>query len=322
MDVLPLARAATLAVASTIAFGCSNGDNASADTSNSLPAADGATAENQYVFDTGPYSVPAGSEHYLCTTKTVEQDLYIDKFWHEGAPTVHHLVLVQTLTPEPEGSFECDVFFKTSWIPLFASGTASAELSVPAGSSFEIPKGTQLLVQLHLLNSTESEVSGDIAINMHTTTKTDSLAGIYGLGTTVISLPPSQTSSVHNDCVMSESVDVFAVFPHMHTHGTSLTFESGPDADHLVKQYEINPWNFGEQFIAPKTLTLNAGDLTRVTCNYNNPTDGTITFGESTLDEMCFFTVFRTGYQGLNGCVNLDGWTMGDAGTAANDAGP
>jgi hypothetical protein len=323
MDSHNVALAGVLTVMSAVALGCSNGDENSGTTSDSLPAADAATDANRFVFDTGPYTVPAGSEHYLCITKTVDEDLYIDKFWHDGAPTVHHLVMVQTLAPEPEGSFECDVFFKTTWIPLFAAGTASAELSVPAGSSFAIPKGTQLLVQLHLLNATDSDVSGDIEINMHKTAKTDSLAGIFGLGTTVISLPPGQKSSVHNDCVINEDVNAFAVFPHMHTHGMSLTYESGSDADHLVKQYEINPWDFGEQFIAPMPLTIHAGDLTRVTCNYDNPTNGPINFGESTLDEMCFFTLFRTEYQGLNGCVDLSGWTAlgGDGGTPTSDAG-
>ena len=139
----------------------------------------------EFVFDTGTYSVDPGAEKYMCFTKTVAEDTWVDRFTHGNEATVHHMVLVHTLAPEPAAPFECPTFFKTTWIPLFATGTADAELAVPKGSSFFLPKGTQLLMQLHLLNASDRPTKGSLSVNMRKVAKTASEAGIYGFGTTI-----------------------------------------------------------------------------------------------------------------------------------------
>ena len=50
-------------------------------------------------------------------------------------------------------------------------------------------------------------------------------------------------------------------------------------------------------------MKLEAGQYSRVTCNYDNTTDRTVTYGESTLDEMCFIGMFSVG--GLINCVEF-----------------
>jgi hypothetical protein len=191
-----------------------------------------------------------------------------------------------------------------------------------------LPKGTQLLMQLHLLNATSDDVSSSLAVDMRTVAQTSSEAGIYGFGTTLITLPPNAETTVTNFCTVEEDVDIFAVFPHMHTLGKSLTFEVGPDADHLHEEYRIDPWDFGNQFIAPHPLQLHPGDVTRTSCTFDNTRAEVVEFGESTTDEMCFFTAFRTDYLGLAGCLELGGWAKytpaadagaGDAGGGTND---
>jgi hypothetical protein len=278
-----------------------------------------------FVFDTGTFSVNPADESYQCFTHTLDRDLSVDRIWYEGRATVHHLVLVQTLVPEPEAPFQCDTFFKPTWLPLFANGTGSAALDLPSGSSFFLPKGTQLLVQLHLLNSSGATKQDSVQIRLRRVAPTEDRAGIYGFGTTKISLPPNQKSSVQNDCSVESQVDVFAVFPHMHTRGTSLSFAVGRDEASLAELYRVEPWDFDQQAIAPLSFRLEPGDLTRVTCNYDNPTSELIEFGESTFNEMCFFTTFRSKYQALDGCIDLGGWGSntpgGDGGTGDGGGG-
>lgn len=275
------------------------------------------------VFQSGEFAVDPGAEKYVCYTKTLTGDTYVDRFESSANANVHHMVLVRTLAPESDAPFECPTFFKTTWIPLFAKGTGDAELTIPTGSSVSLPKGTQLLIQLHLLNSGTQTSRGSASVTMRSVDKTTDESGIYAFGTTVISLPPNQVSSVQNDCTVNSDVNVFAVFPHMHTLGQSLSFSTGPDATHLTEQFRVQPWNFGEQFIAPKQVQLHAGELTRTICTYDNTRSTPVTFGESTNDEMCFFTVFRTGYTGLDGCLNLGGFGAVTPGgnTDAGDAG-
>lgn len=299
--------------------GCSSGSKSSA-----APTA--LASGSEFSFESDTYAVPAGTEKYMCFTKKITEDMWVDKFSHGDQANVHHLVLVRTLAPESDEPFECPVFFKTTWIPLFATGTSDAELVTPSGSSFSLPKGTQLLLQLHLLNAGVDTATGKVDIAMRKVAKTPSEAGVYGFGTTLITLPPGEVTTVKNDCVVKNDVDVFAVFPHMHTLGKSLTFETGPDPDHLTQEYEVHDWDFGNQFIAPHPLHLYAGEATRTTCTYDNTRSQAVTFGESTENEMCFFTAFRTNYQGLDGCVELGGWKAltpgGGDGGAAPDSGP
>jgi Copper type II ascorbate-dependent monooxygenase, C-terminal domain len=89
----------------------------------------------------------------------------------------------------------------------------------------------------------------------------------------------------------------------MHLLGKSLTFEMGPSADQLKKVFERNPYDFDSQRIELLDLTLNPGDVTRVTCNFDNTTDKTITFGESTKSEMCFLATFVADRTGVAGCT-------------------
>jgi hypothetical protein len=289
-----------LAALATNGLACSSKDEATE------PAAGNSIGE--LVFDTGTYSVPKSTEMYRCFTKTFDEDMWIDHFAYDAEPTVHHMVLAQTLAPEPDGTFECPVFFKPTWIPLFANGTGGAELSVPSGSSFPLPKGTQVLVQLHLLNASEADATGELKIHLRKVARTADESGIFAFGTTDVTLPPKQSTSIHNDCTIDGDVDVFALFPHMHKLGKSLKFEVGPDADHLETIFSVDQWNFDKQFIAAKPVKLHAGDFTRTTCTYDNTTDKEVVFGESTFNEMCFLPTFRTGFTALDGCLELGSW--------------
>jgi hypothetical protein len=307
-------RLTALACAGSLLCSCSS--------SSKDEAKDPVDDSGNFVFETGSYTVESAAESYQCFTQTLTEDLSVDRIWYDGKTSVHHLVMVQTLAPEPDGTFECDTFFKPTWIPLFANGTGSTTLDLPAGSSFFLPKGTQLLVQLHLLNATNEPVTDSVKIRARPVEPTANLAGIYGFGTTLIDLPPSSKSSVTNDCTVDSNVDIFAVFPHMHTKGTSLTFSVGKDKESLEEVYRVEPWDFDKQEIEPFPLVLEPGTVTRTTCSYDNTTSDKIVFGESTFNEMCFFTAFRTNFENLAGCLELGGWAgLTPDGGAGADAG-
>jgi hypothetical protein len=46
-------------------------------------------------------------------------------------------------------------------------------------------------------------------------------------------------------------------------------------------------WDFGSQGVYTATGSAAMGDQITVTCTYTNPTSQTVTFGESSTDEMC-----------------------------------
>ena len=51
-------------------------------------------------------------------------------------------------------------------------------------------------------------------------------------------------------------------------------------------------WEFGSQGVYPVTGSAKAVDQVTVKCTYDNSTDGTVTFGEDTTNEMCIGVLF------------------------------
>ena len=264
-------------------------------------------AEDIFTLTTDEITVPAGAEQYTCYAKTLDRDIVVDRFNFEQSNAVHHLLLARTTLAEKEGLSDCPVLFRNTWAPLFGAANGTAELEAPAGSGHVLPKGTQLLIQLHLLNAATTDVKTKVSIKMReAATDTVKPIGLHAFGTNDITLPPSQTGSVTNDCTVDKDLDIFAWLPHMHKMGKSLSLLVGPDKDHLEEVYHLDPWNFDDQRVYSKELHIPKGSLTRVTCNYDNPSAKEVKFGESSNDEMCFLPTFVTGAtEQLGGCVYL-----------------
>jgi hypothetical protein len=292
LRTLPLAS--LLALTSLVVAGCSTPED-------STPAA------TTFTFTTDEVVVPAGAEKYLCYAKTLDRDLVVDRFSFKQTAAVHHLLLAKNTVPDPEGLSECDVLFKASWIPLFGAGNGDATLEAPAGSGHVIPKGTQLLIQLHLLNASAADVKEPISVDMREAANPKvAPIGLYAFGTNDISLAPSKHGQIVNDCTVEKDLDLFAWWPHMHRLGTKLTLSIGPDEASLKEVYRIDPWNFDDQGMTATPLHIPKGSFSRVTCEYDNSTTEAVTFGESSNDEMCFLNTFVTNAtEELDGCVYL-----------------
>lgn len=264
--------------------------------------------EVYFTMTTEEVTVDPGAEKYLCYAQTLDRDLVVDRFVYEQTPSVHHLLLVKNTVPEADGQTECDVLFRTSWVPLFGSGNGDATLDAPADNGHVIPKGTQLLIQLHLLNSTSTVVKTPVSVRMREAASAEvRRVGLFAFGTNAISIAPNQPGSVSNDCTVEKDLDIFAWWPHMHQIGTSLTLSAGPDEVSMQEIYRIDPWDFDNQVMVPTTLRIPKGSFTRVTCSYDNPSADTVGFGESSKDEMCFLNTFVSdAAEELDGCVYLE----------------
>jgi hypothetical protein len=234
----------------------------------------------------------------------LDEDLVIGGYSSDAQPFVHHLVFVKPLAPEPDGFSECETLFRMSWEPLYITGAGSAQLDFPADAGHKLTKGTQLLVQMHLLNVNDSQVEGTVEIDMHrSTAENPRSVSAFAFGTSDLSLPPNQESEVQGSCELKERVELIAAFPHMHLLGTRMTVEAGSSEDEMKRVFERDPYDFDDQHIEPLNLTLEPGDVARVTCGYNNTHSEVVGFGESTTTEMCFFIGFALDREGLGSCT-------------------
>jgi len=271
------------------------------------------TAE-YYEVELGPFTVPAGEERFLCFTTNVPEDMWVDFFDYEATPVVHHLILSEALAPEPEGMTECDTLFRVTWSPLFLAGAGDSQLAVPEGTGHQLEEGVQLVGQLHLLNVSDEEVTDSAVIRLRKTEEEGlEKVKLVAFGTFNVALPPLSDGEAIGQCAIPHDMYLFGAFPHMHYLGQTLVVEAGPSPDTMEEVFRSDPYDFDNQAVLPMDLNIAAGDEIRVSCTYFNPHEEMVTFGESTLNEMCFFVGFATGeFEGIGGCMGDGG--SGDGG--------
>jgi len=301
------------------ALSCSSGagDKGQSSPSESIKEGLQKTADG-WTFKTAEFSVDAGQEKYLCYAVPTTEKMAISRFSSAANPVIHHFLFSDSSGAETPGFTECNVLFKATWAPMFVATTASANIAMPAGAAKLIDPGSFLVLQLHILNTTAHTVTSSTEVSMQSTDLKDPIpVGIYAFGTSNISLPPSKTTTVEADCTLPADVHLFAMLPHMHFLGRRLEIDTGPDEGSMTQTYLRDPYDFNDQYIEDFDVTLKAGTHTRTLCSYENTGASTVTFGESSHNEMCFAVGFSLGGGNLGGCIDSG---PGDGGGVPREA--
>ncbi|MDH5674814.1 MAG: hypothetical protein OEZ06_21980 [Myxococcales bacterium] len=229
----------------------------------------------------GPYRVPAGAELNIDISVPVPwagqgsgavQALAIRPITN-NARVVHHWILYSGLLD-----------FVTSWSPGKPMET------FPEGVGVHMPTSGNFRLNMHYYNvgNTEAELddSGlEVCITRDLKPNTATTYMFSGNAT----VPPGGRVENVSTCTVnaSEQVHLITSSPHMHSYGVYAKLEI-VRANGSVEVVEDAPFNWEDQHITPVDAVLNDGDKVRVTCVYENNTDRTITFGDSSADEMCF----------------------------------
>jgi hypothetical protein len=240
------------------------------------------------------WTLEPGLESYTCARKTITEDLFLDGFEATIPVGTHHTLLTMGAPDKPDGIIPCSVA-EIRQQSIFSSGVGTDPLTFPPGVALKIPKGSQLLLNLHLFNTSTDPISGTSGTLVHKVAAEDAkiIAEEQLAGTVLITLPPHTMTTTVGGCLASSDVTVFAVAPHMHKLGVHLKVigQSSIDGDRVLLDA---PYSFDEQsFSIIEPLQLKKGDNIRVECTHDNTTDKQVTFGESSLSEMCFAGLYR-----------------------------
>jgi hypothetical protein len=255
-----------------------------------------------------PYQLDPGEEqNYFCYTMTLpaDRETVVTEVRPIYGKATHHLGVYQTLAPEPDGQFDCPDLFKMTWLPIYGGGVESGTLTTPTNTGFKLPGGTQLLVQLHLLNASDQALEDKATIVLKTDDSPDLKgAGVFGFDNRTIHVPAG-TMNVEQtmSCTAKHDMDAFAVFGHMHLYGTSIEISRGANVGDEIL-YEA-PWTFNDQPTAPLNVHISATDTFHIRCRYDNTSAADLDYGESTLNEMCTVLLYYTPFDGLDGCLKV-----------------
>jgi mono/diheme cytochrome c family protein len=174
--------------------------------------------------------------------------------------------------------------FVTSWSP-----GKEAEI-FPDDVGVFMPKSGNFQLNMHYYNQgndkAEPDESGaEICITEKLRPKT---ATTKMFGPISLTIPPGKSEAV-GTCTQNGSAPVTLITssPHMHKTGVGGKFEI-IRAGGKIEVLDDSPFDQEDQAVKPINAVLNRGDKVRTTCKFDNQTNVTKRFGESTEDEMCF----------------------------------
>ncbi len=263
-----------------LAIGCGGAD-----------ARDDGVADGWHELVAAEWTVPPGREKFVCALATVPADTDIAAFRTVAPPGTHHALVTVTEPVAPDGVFECDPGALSDAM-VFASGIATSDLILPEGVAMRVAAGKQVLLNLHLLNTTDALLHGRSAVVVRDAPRGAALAEMVFAGTVDIALPPGADAVASGSCTFHEDATLFEVWPHMHAFGTRMTVvHRSAGGAHTLHD---GPYDVREQRHYPVgPVRVPRGDRVDVTCHWKNTSAVTIHYGNHAADEMCFAGLYR-----------------------------
>lgn len=275
--------------------------------------------QEQVEGDTTPYVVRSG-EHY--------EQFFFKAPWPEGVvasrfggrfdnvSVLHHWLLLTSVRPlTMAGTREDSIGTQLGEGGQLVAGWAVGGNSfiAPPDVGLELPKpGTLVHTQWHFFNrGAETHDSSVVQVCTVPASSRKKLASTIWLGSEDINLRAGAKQEVSGSCTNNskQPVSIVAFWPHMHTRGRRSHTVVQRGSGMLETTFD-QPFVFDHQYyysLSPQ-MVLQQGDTITTTCSFENDTDSTIYFGESSGTEMCYIlTIAYPAHALENGAWTLSG---------------
>lgn len=172
----------------------------------------------------------------------------------------------------------------------------------PANTGLKVPANGKMIIQIHY-NLQAGPLPDRTTIDLELADSVTKEAFLALTADPDLALPPGQkaiaTSGVLNvPNILGAEFEVWAMYPHMHTLGTSMRVERERAGEPTECMLDVPRWDFNwQQFFnyADGPIIAKPNDAIRITCSYNTMgRTETVTWGEGTLDEMCLSFLYTT----------------------------
>jgi len=243
------------------------------------------------------WEVPPGSaDTYKCRRIMITEDMWISGFRAIAPTGTHHTVVTFSNNSTMLGDYDCSVGSLDIQM-LYAAGVGTDELMFPPGVGMKLRAGQFVNLNLHLFNATDTAISGTSGIEVKRVTEAEVLheADMTFAGTMDINIPPDGLPhTTTGGCnVPAGGWNVFTLWPHMHQFATHQKFVITPQGG-APQVLLDDAYSFSEQINYPMADTfIPAGTRVDTTCTFVNNGPGTVTFGDSSNQEMCFTGLYK-----------------------------
>lgn len=302
---------------------CSGSDGSSNGTAGPSSTADTTTpalpaGEKQLTLTLAPFDIGPGEETYRCQTfqNPFGQDIAIVKSESTMTPGSHHMAAFRVMDDTNGAIEECSglEFHPT----IHASQTPTATTVYPPGIGASLSAAEGVRLNVHFLNTTLDTIHTHVTVTFTYVNPSDvtyQAAQIY-LNNSSLQVPPGASTATATLAIPTSVGDVklLSAQSHMHQRATHFdaTLSDGTDL------YQTAQWSEPEVKTFTPALALPSGSSITWTCDFQNNTTETLTFGESAAtNEMCVFTGFY--YPAPAGAVIVGDTSLGAAATTLDN---
>lgn len=288
------------------------GTSSGGDASN--PFGDSSAPVGSYSLQIGPIMAGAGVENTQCVVLNLNNPapIQVGQIHNLLTNGSHHMIVYRVSdTTEQPTPFDCQPFTDTlnaaDGSVLMISQKHDDLLQFPQGVAYTLPANQMIRLELHYINagSTPLEVTGQTTMIPITPGTYQYEADFLFIGDPDVSIPAHSTQTLGPIFYQLPSnfdgVNFFALTGHEHQYGTNVTINSATSAtDPGTSLYDVPGWLWSDpttvQSNPPFQIAANGGFS--FTCDWDNTSDSTVSFGESANDEMCFFWAYYYPSQG------------------------
>lgn len=294
-----------------LASACSGG--AGAPTTDAAPvdsSAVDAPAPGAFSVTTPEVTIGAGKEETwrYYTTFTGSKALGIKRWASVMTPGSHHLIMYfMTTLPKPAGTLEqgsCQGGQSLQNLPVwtYSAQTPTAESPMPPGVGMQVAANQGICVEMHYLNVTEAALKAHVQVtgDAYAEGVAYQKAAAFITYNTQISIPPGGTATAGGECDVPAGAKFFAMSTHVHKQGIKTQVKDG-----ATMLFEATDWEHPGTKSWTEPFYSFASNKLSYQCDYRNPTNRTVTEGQSAeTDEMCMAVGYFFPAEKAKMCIN------------------
>ena len=250
--------------------------------------------------------VPPGYEGTKCQKMRLGNSnaVKIGEIHNKLSAVSHHLVVSMVTDPSETESdlFDCSPFrAAVIGAPLTVTQKHDDTILMPDGVAFPLEADQLMHLEMHFINTGTETVDVLATSELFPLSSPEDVqeASFLIVGNLDIQIPPN---SVHENpwafvTLPTDFADVnfFGATGHTHRFGTATRLQiAGPDGTDPKTIYDPPNFSWTEaelKFFSPPEHVPEGGGF-RFQCAWDNPTNSVVTYGESALQEMCFFWTY------------------------------
>jgi hypothetical protein len=278
--------------------------------------------ETCWEFQTHGISSPTDKSKFTVPVDESYNQFYFNVPWPAGSvetrfgtdldnkKVLHHWLMFTQSAPTAAGTVSTNVtgttlFEGAELIAGWAIGGCST--TYPDDVGVALPDSGTLMIQWHHFNSTGTPQQDGSKVQVCTVPAGSRahIAGLTFLGTEAIVIPPGKADAT-GTCQNSSGgpITIIGLTPHMHKIGInmrSVVDKAGGGSLEIFNK----PFVFDQQinYMLDPPYVLQPGDSITSTCTFQNNSDATVGFGQSTTQEMCYQFALSYPYGALNNAV-------------------